>query len=77
MAVRNFYIKGQIDGRSTLLAGGPANKLGGMGLTLFQRDEGSIAIAFEIECFVANDGRLVTVVADKDGKTIGKFVTER
>ena len=77
MAVRNFYIKGQVDGRSALLTGGPANKLGGMGLTLFQRDEGSIAIAFEIDCFVANDGRLVTVVTDKDGKTIGKFVTER
>jgi hypothetical protein len=42
MAVRNFYLKADIDGRKTTLEGGPKNKEGGFDLTIYMRDKGSI-----------------------------------
>ena len=42
MAVRNFYIDADIDGRKTPLTGGPRNKEGGFTLNLTIRKEGSI-----------------------------------
>lgn len=54
MAVRNFYINANIDGRQTNLTGGPANKDGGFDLLITQRDNGSIIDAAKIEGFAYN-----------------------
>ena len=42
MAVRNWWIEADIDGRRTNLAGGPRNKDGGFELRIYQRDKGGI-----------------------------------
>lgn len=67
--VRNFYIKGSIDGRRTDVSGGPSRKDGGMVLTLTQRNEGCIEKCASIECF-AEGYELKTIIYDKDGNAI-------
>lgn len=54
MAIRNFYIDAQIDGRQTKLSGGPARKDGGLFLALYQRNHGGIDTAATIRCFEEN-----------------------
>lgn len=65
MAVRNFYVEANIDGRQTTLGGGPASKTGEMTVRLYQRDDGAITDALLIEC-KERDGVLVTEVYDKN-----------
>ena len=48
--VRNFYIRGNIDGRKTELTGGSSRRDGGMRLILTQRDNGLITNCLTIEC---------------------------
>lgn len=74
--VRNFYIKGTIDGRKTDLSGGSSKKDGGMVLTLTQRNEGRIEKCATIECFADGD-ELKTIIYGKDGKAIFENVTKR
>ena len=50
MAVRNFWVEVEVDGRSTKLKGGPHNKYGGMIIKLYQRKEGEITLAARIDC---------------------------
>lgn len=59
MAVRNWWIEADIDGRKTLLSGGPRNKDGGFRLTIRQRNKGAIDYVGEISGRVNNDGDLV------------------
>ena len=40
--VRNFYVEADIDGRQTILGGGPKSHTGGMTVSLHQRCEGEI-----------------------------------
>ncbi len=81
--VRNFWIDGYIDGRQTVLSGGPKNKEGGMAVNIFQRDEGGIEEAVCIRCGEIN-GRLVTTVTAKvpclegyEMKEVARYVTKR
>lgn len=41
--VRNFWIDGTIDGRSSGLSGGPQGKDGGFSMTILQREDGAVA----------------------------------
>jgi hypothetical protein len=50
MATRNFWIKAEIDGRETPLAGGPRSKDGGMDVTLLVREDGGISDGVRIAC---------------------------
>lgn len=74
--VRNFYIKGTIDGRKSDLSGGSSRKDGGMVLTLTQRNEGHIEKCATIECFADGD-ELKTIIYDKDGNAIFENITKR
>ena len=74
--VRNFYIKGSIDGRRTNLSGGPSRKDGGMVLNLTQRNNGSIEKSASIECFADGDV-LRTIIYDKNGNTVLENITNR
>lgn len=76
MAVRNFYVEADIDGRETRLAGGPARKDGGMNIVVTQRDGGDIVRAFSIRCDEAG-GRLRSRVYDSTSNYIAEFWTER
>ena len=83
MAVRNFYIKADIDGRKTKLAGGPASKDGGMNISIFQRDSlggGTKYAIIQIISYVAMlDGKrmLVTRVYDDCGNELKEYISER
>ena len=74
--VRNFYIKGNIDGRRTHLSGGPSRKDGGMVLNLTQRNNGSIENCASIECYAEGD-MLKTIIYGKDGTAIFENITRR
>ena len=66
MAVRNFWIDADIDGRATMLGGGPRSKDGGMDITIYQRDEGGIKRAFTINCRAYGSKLITTVRNDAD-----------
>lgn len=76
MAMRNFYIEADIEGRSSTLTGGPACKDGGMAVTIRQRDEGNSVVAFRINC-TERDGELTTFVFDNEGNKVAEFKTKR
>lgn len=59
MAVRNWWIEVEIDGRKTKLCGGPQSKDGGFTLKIHQRDKGGIIPdVLSISGDAANDGSL-------------------
>lgn len=74
--VRNFYIRGNIDGRKTELTGGSSRRDGGMRLILTQRDNRLITNCLTIECTADGDD-LLTVVYDSSGNAIYKNKTRR
>ena len=76
MAVRNFYVEANIDGRETTLGGGPRAKEGDMTVHIYQRDEGEISEVLKIDCD-ERDGVLITRVFDKDGKLLYTHKTKR
>lgn len=75
MAVRNFWIDAGIDGRATVLSGGPRGKQDGMDVTIYQREEGGIEIAVQIFCRASGE-KLRTQVWVR-GEKVGEYVTER
>ncbi len=58
MAVRNFWIDANIDGRKTRLSGGPIRKDGGFELTVYIRNRGGILPALYVYGSVSPDGIL-------------------
>lgn len=76
MAVRNFYVEANIDGRETTLGGGPKSKTGEMTVRLYQRSEGGISEALMIDCEEC-DGVLTTKVYDKDHNLLFTYETKR
>jgi hypothetical protein len=78
MAVRNFYVVADVDGRKTTLTGGPARKDGGMTIDLTMRDKGSIREVFTIYCQAYDDGGLVVEVVDAETRnTVLCYDSER
>lgn len=78
MAVRPFYIESDIEGRKTMLSGGPKNRHGGISTTIYQRDEGAITQPFKIEQYsVEEEGKLklITEVYQHPGKKIATHIT--
>lgn len=68
MAIRNFWVEADIDGRSTTLAGGPRSRTGGFELTVKVRDAGAIKVAAEVRGYANDDGKL-TLVFQVHGRT--------
>ena len=48
MAVRPFYVSADIEGRKTMLQGGPKSGQGDMTTTVYQRDKGGITDPYKI-----------------------------
>lgn len=61
MAIRNFWLDVNIDGRKTNLEGGPRSRFGGFLARINQRDRGSITTPIEIEG-IEDDGELVVKI---------------
>lgn len=76
MAVRNFWVDANIDGRQTMLSGGPRSRDGGMNVDIYIRDEGSIASGVKIRCWEF-DGTLKMSVHDETGRQIYYKETRR
>ena len=76
MAVRNFWLVADIDGRQTELAGGPRRKDGGMRIVVYQRQNGAVVKAVEITCLTSTDGVLKMLV-DVAGQGTKAVITER
>jgi hypothetical protein len=58
--VRNFWMKAKIDGRRTDPSGfGPQAKNGGFVVDVFQRNDGAVVRAGQLQGFAHSDGRLV------------------
>ena len=51
MALRNFWADVKIDGRESVLSGGPRSADGGLYITLYQRENGSKMEALSINCW--------------------------
>jgi hypothetical protein len=56
--VRNFWIHARVDGRESRVCGGPRAKDGGLSLTLYQRSDGNVVAALQVNCFALSDGSL-------------------
>jgi hypothetical protein len=76
MAVRNFWIEAQIDGRKTDLSEGPQGKDGGFALTVYQRSNGGIVTACELWGHVKADGTLALEITPRHGQS-ATIETER
>jgi hypothetical protein len=75
--VRNFWIEASVDGRASEVATGPRAKDGGIDLTIYQRDAGSISTALRIRGRAAPDGTLTLWVEGPDGATLQRIVSHR
>ena len=62
--VRNFYLKGEVDGRATKLEGGPRSKDGGMTFRLYARNEGQVEEILSVGCWVCEDGKGLRITID-------------
>ena len=70
MAIRNFWIRSDIEGRKTLLEGGPIRKTGKMGTDLFVKENGEPNKILRISCIPQEDGTLRIRVYNADHCTI-------
>ncbi len=77
MAVRNFWIDANIDGRRTRLRGGPRGREGGFDLAICQRARGQIVRALEVAGECGTDGTLRLRVFDREGRLIENCTTTR
>jgi hypothetical protein len=77
VAVRNFYIECDIDGRTNTLTGGPGNREGGFSMVIKQRDRGSIIIAMKITGRADSLGNLVLEAEVSGGDRRLEVITTR
>ncbi len=63
--MRNFYVKGKVDGRKTPITGGPRNKDGGMYITFYQKEKGKSIEILSVVSTVLPSGNLKTVIRVK------------
>jgi len=70
MAIRNFWIRSEIEGRKTLLEGGPRSKTGDMVTDLFVKENGEPNKILRISCIPQENGTLRIQVYNADHCTI-------
>lgn len=75
MAVRNFWVDVEIDGRKTRLEGGPRSRFGGFEAEINQREDGLVTTPIKIKGIELN-GELITRVY-VNGDLIAEHRTNR
>lgn len=76
--VRNFWLEGWIDGRTSPVTGGPQSKDGGFSLTVYQRSHGTVAVGLRLRGWVDPDTQSLTVEAEtEDGNRCIRSQTTR
>ena len=63
--MRNFYVKGKVDGRKTPITAGPRNKHGGMVINFYQKEKGKSVEILSVLSTVLPSGNLKTVIRVK------------
>jgi hypothetical protein len=58
MAMRNFWIEGNVDGRRTQITGGPQGSGGGFSLVVYQRENNTSKVGVRVTGRVVN-GELI------------------
>ena len=76
MALRNFWLETEIDGRKTKLKGGPKSRTGGLCTKLYVRDNSKSILACKVVCREC-DGDLIVMIYNKDGQLIHSNTTKR
>lgn len=67
MALRNFWLEAEIEGRQTPLAGGPRGRDGKMCATIYVKSAGLSRRAVSVECRVNKEGKNEVSVFNADG----------
>lgn len=70
MAIRNFWMTSEVDGKDTAITGGPRSKDGGMISQFHIRNKGGSQRALTIYCMVNNEGKLQIDIFDAQKKKI-------
>ena len=70
MAVHNFWLEANIDGKESLITGGPKSKDGGLNLDLFIRTHKQSERILNIQGFAHTDGELVLYVNIYDDQNL-------
>jgi len=65
MAMRNFWLEGNIDGRKSPITGGPQSKDGGFRLNVRMRDNGESVVGLRIEGRVVDHQLILTAYNDE------------
>ena len=79
MAVRNFWIAAEVDGRKTELTGGPGRKDGGFHLTVYMRDKGQSIKALQVSGIAEGEQLVLTAISNKSvaSRDVLQVKTER
>jgi len=75
--IRNFWIKGEVDGRQTPIAIGPKNRLGGFKIQICMRANKGIVDPVEIVGEADEDGWLTLTIVGPGGKEVLRIKTHR
>lgn len=70
MAIRNFWIHSDVDGKAHPLASGPRSKDGRMETTLYVRESGDSVRAVSISCFPTEQGNRIVVRDETNSERI-------
>jgi len=76
MAIRNFFIRGHIEGRKSEITGGPLSKSGGFVLEIWQRLKGQKKRMLQVGG--SSDGSQTTLyVLDSKNDVVFKYTGDR
>lgn len=77
MALRNWWVEADVDGRRTGAAFGPRGRAGGFRLTVRQRHDGESVRVLTVEGEARADGLLTLRVWDGEGRLLENVATRR
>lgn len=78
MNVRNFWVRGRVDGNKDAIGFGPRSKDGGFYLDILMRDDDEQpTVALHITGIPQTNGDLVLTVRDADDRTVFSKTTYR
>ena len=78
MTIRNFWMETNVDGRESVVSGGPRSKDGGMTAVFHIRNKGGSQKALVVNCFANDDGALKINIFDAQKReTVYTIETER
>ena len=75
--VRNFFVKGMVDGVKTPIHTGPKTAGGGFDLQFLIRDCGEVAQSVRVVGEHLEDGVLRIVVLDENGNEVHRHITKK